>query len=252
MKVVLSLLVFYVVFQHYPAQAQQEARLCMDNYPPFTYFIGDKPAGAMVDALEIIAEEMQFKLKYTPNTPFIRCMRMAEAGLVDFVVSLLRTPERLNYLAMFPYSTPEPSRFIVQTQMLGNLKEEKDILPLRVGLIKGFLYPKFFSGNDLHIESSSTPEAGIRKLRANQIDVLALNETVALHILQHEKNKHETPEKPIALLDFFISWEEDSNVIGLSKKSKLITREEEIAGIIETMRIDGTFTKLIELHKKNQ
>ncbi|MDN3638886.1 transporter substrate-binding domain-containing protein [Simiduia curdlanivorans] len=251
MKVVLPLLLC-IFIQHTPAQAQQEATLCMDNYPPFTYFIEGKPTGAMVDALEIIAEKMQFTLNYTPNTPFIRCMRMAEAGLVDFVVSLLRTPERMNYLAMFPYSSPEPSRFIVQTKMLGSLKEEKDILPLRVGLIKGFLYPKFFRNSDLLIETSSTPEAGIRKLRANQIDALALNETVALHILQSEKNKHDTSKEPIALLDFFVPWDEDSNVIGLSKKSKLISREEEISAYIEAMRIDGTFIKLIDHHKKHQ
>lgn len=229
-----------------------QATLCVDNYPPFSYFNNDKPEGAMIDAMTLIAEEMDFELLFTPETPFARCLRMLDVGLADFMVSLMPTPERLSYMAMFPYSEPEPLRLIGRDDIDTDIATMADIAKLRIGLVNGFQYPNFFSDQNLYVVLSPTPEAGIRQIRAGRIDVLVLNETVALHLISFEKSRTTPYATTITLLELDLPRQENTNSIGISKKSKLIDRENELGLIISRMRANGVFDQLIEKHQEHR
>lgn len=229
--------------------AQPEAILCMDNYPPFTYFNEGKPVGAMVDAMKIIAQRLHFTLKFTPKTPFVRCLRMAKAGKIDFVVSLMQTPERLTYMEMFPYASEEPGRLVVLKGTFGHISSEVDTLNLKIGLVKGFSYTDTFHKNRVDQVFSSSPEVGVRQLRAGRIDALLLNESVAKYLVQSEVEEKVISVMPIELLELVIPGNQNVNFIAISKKSNVALQLRRFAGQIETMRKDGTFTRLIDYHR---
>lgn len=226
------------------------ARVCIDDYPPLSYFVDNRATGAMIDALNIIGERMNIAVLPSPDTPFARCLRMAEAGLTDFMVSLIPTPERLVYLEMFPYAEIEPLRFLVladQKKVFDNLGKIK---LARLGLVNGFQYPDEFHDKTLNVVLSPNAEAGVRLLRSHRIDILLLNQTVAQHLVKHELVNRQFPTQPIKLLPYEYTREGNANSIALSKKSPLMARQEELAAIIEELRRDGTFELLIEKHQQ--
>ena len=220
-----------------------EAKVCIDNYPPLTYFVNGKATGAMIEALNIIGDKMGFSVIASPDTPFARCLRMAEAGLTDFMVSLIPTPERLAYMVMIPYAQVEPLRFIALERNLQTIKLT------RLGLVNGFLYPEEFHDKNLQTVLSPTAEAGIRLLRSNRIDVLLLNETVATHLVMHDQQTHQHLNQPIQLLPFSFQRESNANSIALSKKSPLMARVAELETIIVQLTEEGVFERLIEKHQ---
>jgi polar amino acid transport system substrate-binding protein len=231
-------------------EAPYQARVCIDDYPPLSYFVEDRATGAMIDALNIIGERMNFTVVPSPDTPFARCLRMAEAGLTDFVVSLIPTPERLVYLVMFPYAEIESLRFLVlanQKKVFDNLGKIK---LARLGLVNGFQYPDEFHDKSLNVVLSPNAEAGVRLLRSHRIDILLLNHTVAQHLVKHELINRQFPTQPIALLPYEYVRDGNPNSIALSKKSPLMARQAELAATIEQMRRAGTFEQLIDKHQK--
>lgn len=225
-------------------QVVKTAKVCIDNYPPFSYFDQGQPRGAMLDALVLIGQEVGFQPVATPNTPFARCLRMAEAGLVDFMVSLMPTSERLQYMVMFPYAEPESLRLISRVDLTDEPRTQSQILGFRLGLINGYQYPAHLSEHPLTL-LAPTPEAGFRLLDSRRIDLLILNQSVATHLVDQQPERYK-------LLQAQLYREENVNSIGLSRKSWLYPKSDKVGAAIDTLRAQGTFDQLIEQHQQRQ
>lgn len=225
-------------------QTPHTAKVCIDHYPPFSYFEQGEAKGAMLDALTLIGQQVGFRPVATPNTPFARCLRMAEAGLVDFMVSLMPTSERLQYMVMFPYAEPESLRLISRIDLAEEPDSLAQVLTLRLGLINGYQYPTQLSSHPMTL-LAPTPVAGLRLLDSRRIDVLMLNRTVASHLVEQHAARYK-------LLETEVFREENVNSIGLSRKSWLFPQAAQVAAAIETLRAQGTFEQLIAQHQRGQ
>ena len=224
------------------------ATVCIDHYPPFTYFRDGKPQGAMLDALRTLGDMVGFELSVSDNTAFARCLRMMEAGKVDFMVSLMPTTERLAYMVMYPYAEPESLRLIARAGFSDEPENLEQVLALRVGLINGYEYPTEFQQVKASV-LAPTPEAGLRLLDANRIDVLVLNESVASHLASRPQSDHHNRPAAYKLLNTRIFREQNVNSIGLSRKSWLVAHNDKLHAAIAQLRSAGEFERLITLHR---
>lgn len=198
----------------------------------------------MLDALTLIGQQLGFTPVASPNTPFARCLRMAEAGLVDFMVSLMPTRERLEYMVMFPYAEPEALRLISRADLTDEPQSEQQILGLRLGLINGYQYPTNLSEHPRTLLAPTT-EAGLRMLDSRRIDLLILNQSVAAHLVNQQPTRYK-------LLAAALYRSANVNSIGLSRKSWLYPRAQQLGDAIGQLRDQGTFERLIDQHKQVQ
>ncbi|UTA48780.1 transporter substrate-binding domain-containing protein [Simiduia sp. 21SJ11W-1] len=232
-----------------PAAGKNVAKLCIDDYPPLTYFVDGKATGAMIDTMNIIGQRLNITIEPTPNTPFARCLRMAEAGLADFMVSLVPTPERLEYLVMFPYADIEPLRFLTLKQFAHKYNDLKTIKLSRLGLVNGFLYPDEFHAETLSVLLAPTAEAGIRLLHSRRVDILLLNETIAVHLVKRDALKVQLRNQQVVMLPLTYERGGNANSIAISKKSKFIGLQDALAEVVEELKNDGTIDRLIEKYQ---
>lgn len=226
----------------------ETATVCIDHYPPFSYFVGNQAKGAMIDALSIIADEVGFTLEVSVNTAFARCLRMMQAGKMDLMVSLMPTPERLEYMSMFAYSEPEALRMVALADFDQEPETPVEIRQLRVGLINGYEYPPEFEQQTIVIQAPQ-PEVGLRLLDARRIDILVLNETVAEHLVHQASAAGNQRTASYKLLQATFLREQNVNSIGLSKASWLHSRKDQISASIERLREAGEFQRLIKKHQ---
>ncbi|AFV00605.1 substrate-binding periplasmic protein [Simiduia agarivorans] len=237
-----------MLLQFANAARAQTATVCIDHYPPFTYFVNNKAQGAMIDALKMIADEVGFSLAVSVNTAFARCLRMMQAGKMDLMVSLMPTPERLEYMTMFAYSEPEALRMVARADFDGEPETALDILRLRVGLINGYEYPPEFERHPMVIQAPQ-PEAGLRLLDARRIDILVLNESVAAHLVDQAAAAGNQRTAIYKLLKATFLREQNVNSIGVAKASWLHGRKDQIGASIARLRAAGEFERLIEKHQ---
>lgn len=229
-------------------RAQPTATVCIDHYPPFSYFVENQARGAMLDALTMVADEVGFTLAASVNTAFARCLRMMEAGKVDIMVSLMPTPERLEYMTMFAYSEPEALRMVARADFDQEPETTREILRLRVGLINGYEYPPEFAQHPMVIQAPQ-PDVGLRLLDARRIDILVLNESVAAHLVNQAAAAGNQRNVSYKLLQATFLREQNVNSIGIAKASWLNNHTDQIGAVIKRLRNTGEFERLIKKHQ---
>ncbi len=104
MKILLAL--FTILLLPQIASAKDTLIIGTSGYPPFTIVDKEKTlaTGIDIDIIEEIAKRMNLKIVFR-ITPWKRCLINGKMGTVDIISSLLKKPEREEYMLYFdrPY-----------------------------------------------------------------------------------------------------------------------------------------------------
>ncbi|MCC5827381.1 transporter substrate-binding domain-containing protein [Alkalimonas sp.] len=117
-----------------------ELEWCLDDYPNRHHYPDQgSPYGPTVDFMFELARRADIQLRFSPNTPFARCVRLMEQGKTDLMVRLKTSAERERFMFMLPFAE-------AQAEILVLHKDSPDITTLaelnRLNLIviRGYTY----------------------------------------------------------------------------------------------------------------
>jgi polar amino acid transport system substrate-binding protein len=228
-----------------PAASQDSVLFVDELLPPFSWGeVGKPPRGGM--ALEIM-EELNKRIGLDARIvlmPWSRALKMVRHGKADGLPFLLATDERRFYLK-FTGPVLESGDAV-----LFNYKEMPDfswsgfesLEGLTVGMIRGYAYDEQLlvsvREHAGRIEYSEHSEANIRKLHAGRVDVVIENVIVARAVLLDQPGWRQDISIHDELLTHF-KWH-----MGISRKSPLVQRIDEINAALAEMRRDGTLEKI--------
>ena len=113
-------------------------RVAMSDWPPAKIVENGRFGGTDVLMLEELAKPAGIALEYV-ECPWRRCLVMLEAGEVDLISSISRSPERERYLQFIepPYRDGYDISFYTRG---ADLRRYEDLQGLTIGLIRGSAY----------------------------------------------------------------------------------------------------------------
>jgi polar amino acid transport system substrate-binding protein len=120
------------------AIGSEKLRVAMVNWPPAKIVEHGRFGGTDVLMLEELASQIGIVLEYV-ECPWRRCLVMIEAGEVDLISSITKSPERERYLQFIepPYRDGYDIHFYTRGT---DLKRYEDLQGLTIGLIRGSAY----------------------------------------------------------------------------------------------------------------
>ena len=121
-----------------PATGTEKLRVAMVNWPPAKIIENGRFGGTDVLMLDELADQIGIVLEYV-ECPWRRCLVMIEAGEVDLISSITRSPERERYLQFIepPYRNGYDIYFYTRGT---DLSRYEDLQGLSIGLIRGSAY----------------------------------------------------------------------------------------------------------------
>lgn len=222
------------------AQGPENALLVDAPYPP--YIIGDfgeQPRdGIMVRVLREAFQRLGMNLTIE-LMPWQRALGLAREGHVDGLVILLKSSDRENYLV---YSDPVIAScgqvyYHKERRPDFNWREYEDLLGLRLGLVRGYVYgPAFHEAVarlGLSTELADGSRANMLKLFRGRVDLALEDERVAQAVLAQEPEWREVLQpaaKPTAVYNYHTA---------LSRTSPVLPRLAELNAVLAEMRASG-------------
>lgn len=149
---------------------------CLQDLPPRQFYPANgEPYGPMVDFMQKLAQHTGFLLKFTPPTPTSRCLKLMQQGEVDLMVGLLKTPERSQFMHLWPFDSARPaSLFTLKTTAL--LTSPSDLSGRKVILVDAYAYPEEVRAEltqlQVQVVRAPTVEEALALLLYQQADVL--------------------------------------------------------------------------------
>ena len=139
---------------------------------------GGKPTGLAVDYWEkTLAPAMNVTLKWSGPTPMLRLLQQLEAGEIDAVVILSKTPER-EKLFVYPklsFVQFQPTLAVLKESRLAAVKSASDLAGVRIGYQQGGFVPPFLKDPQIKLDLISSPnwlQDNFAKLLASRVDAV--------------------------------------------------------------------------------
>jgi polar amino acid transport system substrate-binding protein len=154
-----------------PAVGSEKLRVAMVNWPPAKIVENGRFGGTDVLMLEELASQIGIVLEYV-ECPWRRCLVMIEAGEVDLISSITKSPERQRYLQFIepPYRNGYDIYFYTRGT---DLKRYEDLQGLTIGLIRGSAYfERFDQDQSLAKFAVTREEQLIEMLSRGRLDVV--------------------------------------------------------------------------------
>ncbi|WP_333609105.1 substrate-binding periplasmic protein [Arsukibacterium sp.] len=211
---------------------------CLDDLPEHHHYPDQgQPYGPTVDFMQEVAKVAGFKLRFSPNTPFARCLRLMAQGKTDLMVRLNSNPEREKVMFMLPYALANPEVLVIYKDS-PDIQTVAELNRLNLMVIRGYTY----NSNTINVVAKhprsievSSLEAGLNMLMVNRGDAIVTTAEYALSITNSMPEFHQ--QFKLASLVF---QEEDARYIHLafSKASPHVHLKEQIAKAIATILAD--------------
>jgi polar amino acid transport system substrate-binding protein len=205
-----------------PSQTLNEetATVAFSEFPPYKMVVGDRYAGIDTDLLREVAKQLGLKLAFRHGT-FEECLEMMRQGKADVMTTLLRRPEREEYIlfAQLRYRTREVKSFYTLKDSGVHVREYSDLTGLKIGVKQGARYfPRFDNDDELTKVQANNTEGNLRRLLNREIDVFIDTRNEARYWLKTLDLADEIRESEYTyeLLD--------PVYMGISRKSPLVTR----------------------------
>ena len=194
--------------------------------------------------LNALAGKLDAKLSII-NAPFKRRLQFMKTGTIDLMVGLLRRPEREAYIHYVspPYKNRSDTAFFVKKGAGSLITQYEDLYCLKVGTNIGSKYFHRFD-RDTKIDKESVPQETLnfRKLILGRVDAVIQAEPYGIE-LTHEMGLADQ----IDIAEY--RFKKEKHVyIGISKKSSMMTRLDQIEPIIQKMIKDEEIRALISRH----
>jgi len=228
-----------------PAASQDGVLFVDELLPPFSRGeMGQPPSGGM--GLQII-NELNKRIGLDARIvlmPWTRALKMARHGKADGLPFLRATDERRFYLKFTDPVVEGGDAVLFNAARSPGLvwRGYESLEGLTLGMVRGYAYKKELEAESTEhagrIEYSENSEANIRKLYAGRVDVVIENVIVARAVLMDHSDWREDISIHDELLTHF-RWH-----MGISRKSPLAHRVDEINAALAEMRRDGTLEKI--------
>lgn len=224
-----------------------DVRMVVEHWPPWE--IANDPERQQVD--EGIAVELTQEIirRYgdtlvLETVPWKRALSQMKLGSADLIPMITRTTERQEYMVFTQpiYTDPivfayMPNRFKgPQWETHGDLKQYV------IGVVHDYVYgsdwKEAVEKYELQVEGSNKDIYNVNKLRAGRYDLVLLYRSVAFDIFKDLPADH-----GVALADK--PFDKTHFRFGISKKSPLVKDVHKINAIIDDMRADGSFKKIM-------
>jgi polar amino acid transport system substrate-binding protein len=223
-------------------QSGQQVVTAFSEFPPFKMIVDGKQTGIDVEILTEIAKRMDLTLSFKDGT-FKDCLRMMERGEADLMTSLLRRPERENYILYVQprYRKREDKVFYVRNDRRNLIRLYDDLKNLKIGVKSGAKYAPMFD-NDKDLNKIPAPDiaTNLQKLVSGEIDTFLDTRTEGDYWIKTLRYGEKVSKAP------FKFTHSDSTYMGISKKSPLAKRAKEFGKQLKYMLDKGLVQKIVD------
>ena len=226
----------------------QPVTVSFSEFPPYKMLSNGKPAGIDVDILSQIAKKMDLKLTYKQGT-FDQCLGMMERGEADLMTSLLRRPDREDFILYVQprYFTRTEKVFYVLKGRDNKIRVYEDLSNLKIGVKAGVKYSlQFDSDQSLKKIAAQDIQANLERLEAGWIDTFIDTGTEGDYWI----NKLGYADK---VTKAKLKFEQlDPIYLGLSRKSPLAKRSHEIGRALKSLLDEGMVQRFYDKHVRGK
>ena len=216
--------------------------VAFSEFPPYKMIVDGKQTGIDVEILNELSKRMNLTLIFKNGT-FEECLRMMERGDADLMTSLLRRPEREDYLLYVQprYRTRADKIFYVRNDRRNLIRSYDDLANLKIGVKGGVKYaPLFDSDKDLLKISAPDIATNIQGLLSGEIDTFLDTSTEGDYWIK-TLGFSEKISKSI-----FKFTHSDSIYMGISKKSIFTKRAKELGKHLKQMFDKGLIQNIVD------
>lgn len=112
-------------------------------WPPFNFYANGKPQGFSIDIMELIAAKTGLEIEYVSGPTWAEFLEMMQQGELDVMLNIVKTPDRLKYLAFTPSYASNPNTILSTRDNSYSSIEQLD--GKTVSVPKGFFYEEILS-----------------------------------------------------------------------------------------------------------
>ncbi|SEA11122.1 substrate-binding periplasmic protein [Alkalimonas amylolytica] len=228
-----------VSLQAAPSAAEPiELEWCLDDFPNRHHYPEHgNPYGPTVDFMQELAKRAGVQLRFSPSTPFARCLRMMEQGKTDVMTSLNASTERAQYMHLIPYDHARPEVILLR-QESPDIWSVAELSHLNLMVIRGYTYNadilNIIARHQQTIEVDSL-DSGLNMLLLNRADALLAPVQSSRNLIQTNPRYH----GQFKTASLAIQLAEPRYVhIGLSKASPNARLEKQLRLAVESMIAD--------------
>ncbi len=242
----LTLLVFFFVGVIITNVKAQDFRIVTENFPPYNYKTDDSIKGFSTGIVKTILDMLKLKPRNGIEVmPWVRTFQTARREKNVLIYSMGRNPKREN---LFHWIGPiAPSKyFLFSLKQNKNIKINNlaDAKKYRIGTVREDVREQYLLSQGFtkgkNIFPTSTYFSSFLKLKAKRIDLWAMNEMVAFHLL---KEKGIDPNKVLKRSFYFDALSKQGLYMAFNKQSspELVKK---FQGAFLKMKENGKFDEL--------
>lgn len=117
-----------------------ELEWCLDDYPSrHNYPAQGQPHGPTVDFMLELARKAGIRIRFSPNTPFARCLVLMANGQTDLMTRLNTDIERERYMYMIPLQKASPEVLLIHKNS-EDIQSVRELNKLNLIVIRGYTY----------------------------------------------------------------------------------------------------------------
>ena len=221
-----------------------ELRLATLEFPPYEYTENGEIKGSAVEVVKEAFKRMGQPIKIDVY-PWVRAIKMIEAGEVDAIFTAYKTSERE---AFADYSNEVLMPQIVSIFVRKDSKIVFDgdlskLSSLKFGVVRSLSYGDKLDGAFKsrmlpNVEDVAEGEQNFLKLINSRVDLVPSNKYVAVDILNKMKKTGELKELSPAVQTI-------PSYIAFSKKKNLSKTRDDFDEVLRKMKSDGTYDRII-------
>jgi polar amino acid transport system substrate-binding protein len=163
---------------------------CLDHYPQRHAYPKDaEPYGPTVDLMRELAVRAGFILKFSPDTPFARCLKQMETGKTDLMINLNFSEQRAKFMHMLPYSKGVPEMLYLRASQQG-IPNFIHLQHQPIALVRGYVYADKLLGaisfQQLTVHEADTLENAFGLLLRKRVDAVVAPQQQASSIMANQ------------------------------------------------------------------
>ncbi len=229
------------------AEPQQRAKVTVEPWPPWIDMNAQGEVTGGI-AIELFAEMLKrMNVEMVPEfVPFKRALAYIEDGTSDFILLVGPSPEREPFMVLTDPILMDSYRLCYSTDKFPTFEwnEWEELKPYTIGVVRGYFYGDAWKNavDTYHftLDNATSDLQNAKKLLGQRFDFLIiLGSTIPglFNDLPEAEKKMKCASKPI---------KKHPLCFGLSKKSALVSRLPEMNTILQQMKQDGTFKRILK------
>lgn len=172
-----------------------ELEWCLDDHPYWHFYPDDgEPYGPTVDLMHTIAERAGIRLRFSPNTPFSRCLRQMELGQTDLMTSLNYSDERARFMHFIPYDEAKPE-VIYLLQESADIPSWELLTRQRIAVVQDYVYAReletLLADDTLTLVKAATLDDAFAMLLLGKADAMIGPAQSSINVIQHNPRFHQ-------------------------------------------------------------